>query len=493
MKRFSGTAAALAMVVLVAGAVLALPPASRAPSPGFPHEKHAKLFPTCTTCHEGVVESGASVFPDATSCASCHDGTVKPRVVWTPPEGPRATNLRFSHATHATASERKNPADSALAQRCSSCHVPDGAQRMTVRHAVVGQCLSCHGIAGSHFDVDRNACKTCHVSLTEATTLTREAIAKFPRPASHNAPEFRLGSHGTEARSGGTGAGSTPIAASCATCHSRDLCLSCHVNAPESPEIRSLGLESRAPAFTGTLPVPPGHKDVNFLRTHGPSARQSTATCTTCHTRESCVTCHAGGAPPRAISRIPLAGVGRAEGAHVTRKSPQNHTASFREGHGPEANARPGTCESCHQRLTCLGCHRPDNTRRQAYHPTGFLTKHPTYAYARASNCSDCHNPAQFCQRCHQESGLAAAARVIGGSGYHDAYRGFALGHGQAARQSLESCVSCHAERDCTSCHSAVGSGYRFSPHGPGFDPGRAQAKNPSTCIACHGRAVPTR
>ncbi|MCA9768685.1 MAG: hypothetical protein KC485_07710, partial [Gemmatimonadetes bacterium] len=64
------------------------------------------------------------------------------------------------------------------------------------------------------------------------------------------------------------------------------------------------------------------------------------------------------------------------------------------------------------------------------------------------------------------------------------------VGHGQAARQSLESCVSCHVERDCTVCHSAQG-GRRFNPHGPGFDAERLRRRNPEMCIACHGRAIP--
>lgn len=76
------------------------------------------------------------------------------------------------------------------------------------------------------------------------------------------------------------------------------------------------------------------------------------------------------------------------------------------------------------------------------------------------------------------------------GRGYHDAKRFFIAGHGQAARQSLESCVACHTERDCLTCHSALG-GRRFSPHGPGFDPERLRKKNIEVCTACHGVAVP--
>jgi len=92
--------------------------------------------------------------------------------------------------------------------------------------------------------------------------------------------------------------------------------------------------------------------------------------------------------------------------------------------------------------------------------------------------CEVCHTqnfggvPDKACQSCHQQSGLVAMAR-LGRVGYHDAFPNFSLGHGQAARQTLESCVACHAERDCTVCHSAVNGGFRFSPHGPGFNPDR--------------------
>jgi hypothetical protein len=174
----------------------------------------------------------------------------------------------------------------------------------------------------------------------------------------------------------------------------------------------------------------------------------------------------------------------------LVRTPPPSHTIEFRERHGAEASARPRSCETCHARSSCLQCHRPDAGPESRYHPRNFITRHPSSAYSREANCSDCHNPAQFCQSCHQQSGLVATGRLAT-AGYHDAFRGFSLGHGQAARQSLESCAACHAERDCTACHSAVGAGFRFSPHGPGFNAARMRAKNPSLCIACHGRVIP--
>lgn len=137
-----------------------------------------------------------------------------------------------------------------------------------------------------------------------------------------------------------------------------------------------------------------------------------------------------------------------------------------------------------------MQCHRPDAASAGAYHPAGFLSRHPAAAYARESSCNTCHNPGQFCVSCHKSAGLVATAAL--GKGYHDASRFFISGHGVAARQSLETCTSCHVERDCLTCHSALG-GRRFDPHGPGFDAARMIKKNPEVCTACHGTAIPTR
>ena len=486
----------VAMAIAVfASAVLAAPWASHALQDRFGHQEHAGLFPLCITCHAGAVSPEQAMWPEPASCASCHDGTVEERIEWAPRTEPRPSNLRFTHAAHSRAIAESAPADSGLARECSACHNVSGAPRMAVRHAVAGQCIDCHGLREPHVEVASAECATCHVRLTDAPRLTRADIASFPEPRSHDEPGFLFAGHGREAK-GPDASGPGAIAASCATCHSRNLCLTCHVNAPESPVIMALALDDRPPVFAASMPVPPGHLAAGFLRAHGREAERGSATCATCHTRESCTTCHIG-APPSTIAELPALGTDRAPGAHTTRVLPASHTAEFREGHGPEANARPATCEGCHTRSTCLGCHRPENapqaslhSQQATFHAQNFLTRHPSAAFAREANCSDCHNPAQFCQACHQQSGLVATGR-LGQGGYHDAFRGFSLGHGQAARQSLESCAGCHAERDCTACHSAVSGGFRFNPHGPGFDAARMRSKNPSVCIACHGRAVP--
>jgi hypothetical protein len=475
--------------VASAGALIAAPRTANAPEGRFPHQEHANLFPLCSSCHAGVVERDKPVWPDPVRCTACHDGTVEKQVSWEPRTGPRPGNRRFTHFTHDSAVTAADPADSAMIRDCGSCHNATGAIRMAVRNAVVEKCLSCHGIREPHVDAPSRECATCHVRLTEAPGLTRDDIARFPRPASHDAPGFLLGGHGALARPERGSMSERGIAASCATCHARNLCLACHVNAAESPVIAALEVDERAPLFLASQPVPPTHREPGFLRSHGRDAQRATASCATCHTRESCTTCHIG-SPARVIAALPVSGPGRAAGAMLTRTPPPSHTLEFRDKHGAEAASRPKSCETCHVRSSCLQCHRPDVAGQNRYHSANFLTRHPSAAYSREASCSDCHNPAQFCQACHQQSGLVAAGR-IGTAGYHDAFRGFSLGHGQAARQSLESCASCHAERDCTACHSAVAGGFRFNPHGPGFNPTRARAKNPTTCIACHGRTIP--
>lgn len=77
-------------------------------------------------------------------------------------------------------------------------------------------------------------------------------------------------------------------------------------------------------------------------------------------------------------------------------------------------------------------------TAQAGYHPADFLSWHPIAAYSQEVSCASCHNSSQFCQTCHQQSGIVAAAVLGTKANFHDAKGAFLLGHGQAARQSLE-------------------------------------------------------
>lgn len=446
-----------------------------AQQPGFDHGKHAKLFPTCGTCHVGAERAGQAMWPSVSSCAACHDGVIQKTVAWQAPEA-RRSNLAFDHVRHQSE-------DAARPASCVDCHTVAGTPRMAVQPPVVSRCFACHGLQTAHLAAPDSACTTCHVPLAQATRLRREDVAAIDTPPTHLAAGFAAGAgHGGLAKRPDGG-----VAASCATCHARDFCLTCHVDAPEQPVIQALAPDPRSTAIPARLAAPASHAEPDFLARHGKRLRTELRQCSTCHTQESCLACHA--ATPRVAVALPARAPGRGIGALITRHPPPSHGASFAERHAGQAAATPATCAGCHARADCLDCHRPTAASAPGYHPAAFLARHPVAAYARESNCSDCHNVGGFCVTCHLASGLVARA-PLGTTGFHDAKRFFGLGHGQAARQDLESCVGCHVERDCLICHGSFG-GRRFNPHGPGFDAARLRRKNPQMCSACHGTNIP--
>ncbi|MDZ4864648.1 MAG: cytochrome c3 family protein [Gemmatimonadota bacterium] len=449
----------------------------------FDHEEHRKLFPSCQSCHAGAAVEGQSLWPQSTGCATCHDGTIQKAVNWGPPPS-RPTLLRFTHGEHARTVSARSTADSSLA--CVSCHAPEGARWMQVSRGELERCLSCHGITAAHLEAPDSACATCHRSLPEAPALSRERIAAFPTPPSHEAAGFETKGHGREARLPASDTHHAGVATSCATCHAREFCTQCHVNAPETPTIQALASDPRSLAIAAKLKSPAGHGTDRFQRRHGGQSRAASATCATCHTQESCVSCHRSN--PAIAAALPRSSPSRGIGAVVHRQKPATHDNGFTEGHGLLASATPGSCSACHARSECLDCHRPNAGGANGYHQAGFLSRHPSAAYNRQSDCSECHNSASFCTTCHAQSGLSSSQGLLQGK-YHDAGGTFLLSHGAAARRGLESCVTCHTERDCLVCHSAQTR--RFNPHGPGFDAERLRKKNPQTCAACHGRAIP--
>jgi hypothetical protein len=441
----------------------------------FDHADHEGAFPSCAACHRGAAEPGLPMFPTAADCARCHDGDEHDLVDWSPPDGTRVSHIRFDHEVHAEEEVG-----------CVDCHSDPGAGWMSVRRAVVAQCIDCHGVTPSHLGADDDDCATCHRPLSEATRLTRERIGGFPRPPSHDAADFAT-RHGEPAA---LPHGHEGVAASCATCHARDFCLICHVDGPEVAPIRALAPDERSLALGATLAAPPTHGDPDFLKQHGRAASEEDARCATCHTQESCRVCHV--ATPHVASALPAAGPGRGAGAPVSRRAPPSHDAWFRDRHGSAASAAPETCAGCHARDDCFLCHRPNAaSSATSYHPPDFLSRHPSAAWARETSCVDCHNPQSFCATCHEASGLVAQRGRLG-AGYHDGQPAFLAGHGQAARQSLETCVTCHTENDCMTCHAgAIGGGRGFNPHGPGFDAARLRDRAPQMCAVCHGPNIP--
>jgi hypothetical protein len=472
----------------------------------FPHEAHTGLFPLCTGCHVGIATGDPlETYPEPGTCRSCHDGVRADPVDWTGPAA-RLSVVRFDHLQHASlVAGAWEPA-----LDCADCHTAPDAPRMRAEPPIAERCLSCHAHpAREHFgDAE---CLLCHAPLAEGGLVPR--LARLPLPESHQLPDFLAAQHGRLAAAS---------IESCATCHTREQCMHCHLVAPrEAALMPAAGGRFTPPPIAARYSLPESHLDPQWPLLHGDVAADQT--CSTCHTRESCTTCHRPPIPA-VITALPARGAATAPGVFVLRRTPESHASPFfRTQHGALASARPQTCATCHERRElCSACHdpvgvapaaelpdahplrtaavAPRETRLEpgprasagrmqpartarGFHPPDYLMRHAAEAFGRRLDCTSCHSTPLFCRDCHTNAGIGTTGRL--GPGYHDAQPVWLLRHGQAARQTLESCTSCHTQRDCMQCHSQLGA-FRVSPHGPGFDARRAHRTNPQVCRACH-------
>ena len=506
-----------AAMVLVGAAVFGLagpslaPPASAAdggmhlaadppsdPDP-FGHDEHDGLFPLCTGCHLGA-ETGEEelLYPDPASCASCHDGETEERVDW-PGPSPLETNVLFGHGEHATWTAEAG--DDSLG--CAACHGDPEPAVLADPVLEADGCLTCHeDLAGEVGHYVESDCATCHVPAA-SSSLGFLRLAELPVPSDHEAPTYLAEVHGPAAEA--------RVENRCATCHVANQCADCHVNAVRVTEIGRLPAEPPArpfPELAADYPIPESHQRPRFAWAHatalttlpeetpgsastptfragGASAPdEAGAACATCHTREQCRACHLAPSPEAVTTLVP-AGESEAPGAEFVAEAPPTHASPFfGERHGGAAATEENACATCHRPESfCAACHERQAEGGAVYHHPGYVLGHAAEAAQGVLECATCHDQAAFCRSCHEESGLGSRGRL--GSGFHDAEPLWLLRHAQPARQQLESCASCHEQRDCLQCHSELGS-FQISPHGPDFDARAAQARNPVVCRACH-------
>lgn len=444
----------------------------------FLHEDHDGLFPLCTGCHIGA-ETGvvADLYPPVESCATCHDGVTEERIEWAGP-GPRETNLLFDHGDHLllVEDEGDDPLD------CVSCHGDPAPLRLATPRVEAAECLTCHEDAdddvGHFVDAD---CTQCHVSAA-TSTLGVERIAGFPTPADHAVDEeeaFLTSVHADAA--------AERLDSRCATCHVQDQCADCHVNASRVEEIRALPAQPAGrpfPALEARYPVPESHTAARFAWQHTGIAEADGANCATCHTAQSCLTCHIEPVPTP-IDGLVHHDTVTAPGAVVEAAAPESHDSFFfMQRHGTLAATEESSCATCHEPESfCASCHERQADGGATYHTPNYSLGHAAEAANSTTECATCHDPVAFCRACHTEVGFQTSGRL--GPGYHDAEPLWLLRHPQAARQQLEGCTSCHTQRDCLQCHSQLGA-FQISPHGPDFDARAAYARNPVVCRACH-------
>lgn len=468
----------------------ALAGAQRGPAP-FPHARHARLFPNCESCHAGVMRGDtARVLPTAAQCETCHNGSDVATVRWSPHPRPPNGLLAFSHPEHAARTD-------SAGKTCATCHTEPGAARMDVAGVRAARCFSCHTHRATAHFAEANRCRTCHVPLVRATALSVAAVSQLPTPATHDSANW-VERHGVTGRNLG----------SCETCHARQSCLRCHLDAKRVAAIAALQPDPRVAAVVAVKPAvyfqPASHRESDFASTHGPEARREPFRCASCHARSSCQTCHIGEGASRVIDELPVEpdSPGRGRGvqlrrvgqplpratmpapvrADTTARTVRVHPPDFERQHPGAARSGAMSCEGCHTQAMCSACHGAEVGHRRRFHVANFVLRHSVDAYSRETDCSSCHNTEAFCRSCHQQVGLGARGRPPGV--FHTAQPQWLLQHGRAARQSLTTCTSCHQQRDCLPCHSTLGWG--VSPHGPGFDAARLWKTAKPMCVRCH-------
>lgn len=449
----------------------------------FQHRPHERLFPTCESCHQ--LQPQGVTFPPPALCGGCHNGQLVRTVDWRGPNPP-PSNLAFEHTRVIAAKRQALNMD----VECSLCHQRSDETRTGMSRGVVSTCLACHA-PGQEHQVGA-PCLLCHVPITEAGDFTADEIRAFPVPGDHS--ETWVLEHGALASENVT---------RCSVCHARDFCASCHVNAQSLTTIQALQPDPRvaeiAAGREAVYPLPASHQSTDWLGEHRDAAGGDGAACATCHASPSCRSCHVEPVP-EAVRRLPgesqssaQARLQRAPGVQLARRPPYTHTPTFFDDHRAVAAAATGQCSVCHVQTDCESCHtgsqaltRPGQDVSR-YHPANFQQRHSAPGFGSEVECATCHNPEAFCRDCHLSRGTGSTGRID--TGFHSNKATWVFGHGQAARQSLETCASCHSERHCLECHSGL-RGRRVNPHGPDFDPERLRSRNPETCVRCHPLSI---
>jgi hypothetical protein len=365
------------------------------------------------------------------------EGTAS-RVIY--PVTPRA--LAFDHARHAR-----------LGARCVDCHAGATKSRSTLDRLAPPPttCDRCHFTDHRDLRAVRRAedqplaaCSVCHVGY-------RPEDGNRVARAVHAPANLRF-DHAVHAQRN----------VGCAQCHGP--------------------VERMAEAGRAALPTMRGCFNCHGLK--GPAQGRASGECLTCHLAEDgrMRTEFASG------TLLPPAWFGRAR-----------HDLAFLKNHAKDVALGGELCRTCHEERECADCH-DGRVRDRRIHPNDWLSQHGMATRMGPGDCTSCHRQQSFCLSCHQRTGVsqsAPTAALARRGRFHPAKSVWTNGprtrshHAWQAQRNMDACVSCHVERDCTSCHATAargGAGSKASPHPSGFL-ARCRSvmrKNARPCLVCH-------
>lgn len=218
-------------------------------------------------------------------------------------------------------------------------------------------------------------------------------------------------------------------------------------------------------------------------------------------TMATCINCHNGAAAPAACTTCHLAeDDGRLITEFAASEGKLQPIGRYRDDDHRDPNwkfrhsfpARDQSyCYSCHATSDCLDCHA-GASKPTAIHPGNYVLLHSRDALTGADNCLGCHEGGVGCFKCHETVGVSEAAAADQGALttrriHPDGWASFTAGpnhHAETARNSINSCVTCHAETECIRCHSTRT--LRVNPHPPGFTGNALKSRNDASCKKCH-------
>lgn len=223
-----------------------------------------------------------------------------------------------------------------------------------------------------------------------------------------------------------------PTMDECGSCHDvedDETCGLCHLIADEPEAIERTEREilfNHQFHLDNNVDCMTCHSGIDNSPAAGRHFLPSMKICLDCHNGQkadnSCAKCHSG--------NITLSDI---------------HPLDWRHQHGDKASSDMNYCLDCHsQNQFCLSCHFGDNTNRQI-HELNFQFTHGLDAQSKNADCAKCHSRQMFCVSCHESGNRMPLAHST---------TGWINLHGQAAKDDVENCASCHNSGDPTCAES---------------------------------------